>query len=653
MAEGSDSGSGAISLINSTLSGNSTSGNFANGGGIHARSGAVTLTNSTLSGNSTSGRSADGGGINILNGSVSLYSSTLTGNSTTGRFAAGGGIRAGSAAVTLTNSMLSGNSTSGDTASGGGISNTYGNVSLYSSTLNGNSTTGSGAFGGGIFTRSGSVSLTNSTLSGNSASGAYSDGGAIRTGLHPTQLFGGVVTLNNSTVSGNVSGGDGGGIRARGNVSLTNSTVSGNVSSRDGGGIHTLGASVLLVNSTVTGNSAAGLGGAIGLIPDFTDDATRLTLHNSIVAGNTDNGAAPNVLAVDDLTNDLIVENSLIDDTTGSGISAATGTGNILNQLAFLGPLADNGGSTLTHALLPGSPAIDTGNNLLALDGNGTPLTTDQRGDARVESDTVDIGAVEGSFLLGDANLDSVVNFLDISPFINLLSSGSFLNQADINRDGAVTFLDINLFISLLSSNSSTATSQSFVASQVTPEVAPVLVFQPPTTASLDAAVKTPIDTKSLLLKNNETMAPAAQPNVDATETLQQPPLVFISDLLSLPVTEKSERFVVDTTVTETTVVDTFIGPVATTPVANRFVGDRDSSFRSFLNNGPLVLRSSLKGNTERLEFRRESRDEHRSASVSIENSISTAAELFDTQPNLLVEVFDFQFEETLAGLIH
>ena len=156
------------------------------------------------------------------------------------------------------------------------------------------------------------------------------------------------------------------------------------------------------------------------------------------MSGNTDDGTAPDVLASGDAI-DLIVEHSLIGDTTGLEITASSGSGNLLNQSASLGPLADNGGPTLTHALLLGSPAINAGSNTLALDEDGNPLTTDQRGEDRFV-ETVDIGAVESDledpFLLGDANQDGAVNFLDISPFISLLSNGTFLDQADVNRDG-------------------------------------------------------------------------------------------------------------------------------------------------------------------------------------------------------------------------
>ena len=53
--------------------------------------------------------------------------------------------------------------------------------------------------------------------------------------------------------------------------------------------------------------------------------------------------------------------------------------------------------------------------------------------------------------LLGDVNLDDVVNFLDISAFIAILSAGEFQSEADINQDGVVSFTDISPFIAILS----------------------------------------------------------------------------------------------------------------------------------------------------------------------------------------------------------
>ena len=351
----------------------------------------------------------------------------------------------GASNVTLTGLTITGGQVSGGEKGGGVQFNSYGTLTLNESNVSGNIAVGNTAAGGGIYSRFGDVSLNNSSVTGNVSD---EDGGGIRT------VFG-LLTLTNSTVSGNISARDGGGIGTRfGDVTSINSTISGNVSGRDGGGIGFNDSNIILVNSTVTGNSASRAGGGIGFRSDSFRQEDSLTLQNSIVSGNTDDGAAPDVLAFGAAI-DLIVEHSLIGDTTGFEVTATSGTGNILNQSALLGPLTDNGGPTLTHALLPGSPGIDAGSNALAVDADGNPLTTDQRGENRFV-ETVDIGAVEfdveDPFLLGDTNQDGAVNFLDISPFISLLSSGTFLDQADTNRDGVVDFLDISPFISLLTS---------------------------------------------------------------------------------------------------------------------------------------------------------------------------------------------------------
>ena len=55
--------------------------------------------------------------------------------------------------------------------------------------------------------------------------------------------------------------------------------------------------------------------------------------------------------------------------------------------------------------------------------------------------------------ILGDCNRDGAVNFLDITPFVGILSSGSFLEEADVNQDGIVNFLDITPFIGILAGN--------------------------------------------------------------------------------------------------------------------------------------------------------------------------------------------------------
>ena len=85
------------------------------------------------------------------------------------------------------------------------------------------------------------------------------------------------------------------------------------------------------------------------------------------------------------------------------------------------------------------------------LNNPGVWTTGDVTCDGVVDDD--DLAVVEDQLpLLGDVNLDGVVNFLDISAFIDVLVSGGYQAEADINKDGAVNFLDIAPFIDVLTS---------------------------------------------------------------------------------------------------------------------------------------------------------------------------------------------------------
>ena len=422
---------GSVTLTNSAVTGNSTGGEDSSGGGIFAFGGgnySVTLINSMVSDNSTAGEIAHGGGINAIEGDVTLTNSTVSGNRTAGGDARGGGIRVYRGNLTVANSTVSGNSTAGDRAYGGGINAFEGSVTLTNSTVSDNYTTGVQARGGGIRVYSGDFTLTNSTVSGNSTAGDYADSGGI-------YAFGGgsngsySLTLTNSTVSSNFTAGDranGGGITAfDGNVTLISSTVSGNSTAgfrSSGGGIYAAAVGVTLVNSTVSSNSATGdnaRGGGIyapfdssltltnstvsgnsATGPGGGIDAADLTIMNSIVAGNIDNGTGPEFRASGDVT----VGSSLIGDNTGTGLAeaqTADGNGNLIGSNLFpidplLGPLAFNGGSTQTHALLPGSPAIDGGNSPLATDQRGVSRGVDLPGVPNASGDNfADIGSFE------------------------------------------------------------------------------------------------------------------------------------------------------------------------------------------------------------------------------------------------------------------
>jgi Ca2+-binding RTX toxin-like protein len=449
--------SGTLTISQSMISGNSTAGSYANGGGIFASSGAVTLTNSTVSGNSTGERYANGGGIGTSSGAVTLTNSTVSGNSTAGSFATGGGIYASSGTVTLTNSTVSGNGTTGSNAVGGGIYAFSGAITLTSSTVSGNSTMGSFAVGGGIGTNLGAVTLTNSTVSGNSTAGSNSRGGGVFASS-------GAVTLTSSTVSGNSTAGnyaDGGGILASfGAVTVTNSTISGNQvtgTDSDGGGVWFDDSVVIIVNSTITGNTASRTGGGMGMLVDGPDK--KLTIHNSIIAGNSAS-TNPDFTAPTTPATNLEVLNSLIGRSDGTTLTATVGTnpganGNLIGGDTagaainpLLDPLANNGGPTQTHALLTGSPAINRGNNSLL-----SGLTTDQRGNpvARIAGTTVDIGAYElftistpivvstnidaldGNISSGNLSLREAIVLANSSPGANTITFAASTNSAEFD----------------------------------------------------------------------------------------------------------------------------------------------------------------------------------------------------------------------------
>ncbi|HLL38103.1 MAG TPA: choice-of-anchor Q domain-containing protein, partial [Rubrobacteraceae bacterium] len=235
---------------------------------------------------------------------------------------------------------------------------------------------GSVAGNGGGLLNDGTLTVTNSTFSENSADGL--GGGGIFNS--PS----GTLTVTNSTFSQNINFGFnnfGGGIfnSPGGTLTVTNSTFSENITDGFGGGIfNSLSGTLTVTNSTFSNNNADGAGGGI-----FNEGQSTATLRNTIVANSISGG---------NCAGDAITDGGYnIDDGTSCGFST---TDNSLSDVApMLGPLADNGGPTLTHALLEGSPAINAipeGTN-----GCGTTITTDQRGVTRPQGSGCDIGAFE------------------------------------------------------------------------------------------------------------------------------------------------------------------------------------------------------------------------------------------------------------------
>lgn len=220
-----------------------------------------------------------------------------------------------------------------------------------------------GGSGGGVY-NAGTATLTNVTLSDNQARGGF--GGGISNEE-------GTATLTNVTFNGNTAGVGGGGLGNLGTATLTNVTFSGNSTfGGEGGGLYNTFATASLTNVTFSGNSAISGGG----IRHRLDGS--VTVKNTIVANSSSGGNCSGNI-----------------NNAGGNLSSDTscGFGNAVNVM--LGPLANNGGSTLTHLPRPGSPAIDF------VTAGCPPPSTDQRGVTRpVDGDgngnaRCDAGAVE------------------------------------------------------------------------------------------------------------------------------------------------------------------------------------------------------------------------------------------------------------------
>jgi CSLREA domain-containing protein len=224
------------------------------------------------------------------------------------------------------------------------------------------------------------------------------DGGAIRGGVltligcHVTGssaatwgggFAGDTVTARDTTVSDNQADG-GGGIGFASTLRLTNVTVSGNRAATAGGGLIVSAEDQELDGVTIAGNSAPQGGGLYFSSATCPSGFCRtdFSLAGSIVAGNSA-ADGPDCYGLDSDGNNVF---GIIDAACGAGPTDRAGTvAAPLNPK--LTPLGDHGGSTPTHALLAGSPAID---NAPASD----CLPADQRHRLR-PAGLCDAGAVE------------------------------------------------------------------------------------------------------------------------------------------------------------------------------------------------------------------------------------------------------------------
>jgi CSLREA domain-containing protein len=398
-------------VFSQNIAGNPAGNNFGDepGGAIlNQASGVVTITGCTISSNGALGTKGGGGVANFAAGTVNVTNCTLDHNVAGGipqgivsNAAAGGGItNHNGGTVTLTGSTLTANSAS----SGGGAANLSGTFTatdciFSANTANVQGTGTSNGTGGGIYHGAGTMTVTNCTITGNTVTGLFGGSGA-GSGSGGGIFHTGPLTISGSTVSGNsAQGGEamngtagaafGGGVYSSGSLTAVNCTIAGNSlqggrglsgnvgGAASGGGIYFAAngtytvTSSTIVSNTATGGSgtptAAGVGGGI-----FNANGT-VNLKSTLIAGNT--------AQTPDVNGPYASQGfNLIGKTDGStGFPSGTDLVGTIN--APLDPkidpngLKNNGGPTLTIALLPGSPAIDHGNSATS---NGTPAT-DQR----------------------------------------------------------------------------------------------------------------------------------------------------------------------------------------------------------------------------------------------------------------------------------
>lgn len=194
----------------------------------------------------------------------------------------------------------------------------------------------------------------------------------------------GNLTLRNSQISNNVGERVGGIFNSEGTLLLEGTTINSNQSTLGVGGILNVQGTVEFLNSTISGNSGSSAGGFQTInSQSVTIRSSTFTLNQSGGVNNTQAGP-------------VVIQNTIIAGNNGFDVSGTLDSSSAFNLIGGnpgLAPLANNGGTTQTHALLPDSPARNAGSNALLPSGT----LADQRGVSfpRIISNQVDIGAFE------------------------------------------------------------------------------------------------------------------------------------------------------------------------------------------------------------------------------------------------------------------
>ncbi len=375
------------------------------GGGIY-NSGKLTLTSVTVRNNSSDTNNMSTGGGGIYNEAIlAIENSTIMNNSTVGASAGGGGLqntnedRAGlnNAIATIINTTFSGN----NAIIGGGIRNLYGQVNVDLSVFNGNHATTSG---GGIDNSGGGMTISRSTVRDNTSS---------FTGAGVSNFA--AMNLSHSAVYDNNASLQGGGIYNTGDgaLALLNTTVTRN-NATEGGGVYNH-RELNATNSTLYNNTSSKPGSEIfacgtkdedkGLTCSNDSSKVKSNIINSIVGNTTGAAACGGDVSL------IISKGYNIDTANTCGFNQTSDRSNITGSAVFAGGFVNNGGPTFTYAILNGSLAHNTGDNI------NCPVI-DQR--FKLRDSACDIGAYEIS------NTEATFQLIDLNVAVtsNVATSG-------------------------------------------------------------------------------------------------------------------------------------------------------------------------------------------------------------------------------------
>jgi hypothetical protein len=291
----------------------------------------------------------------------------------------------------------------GNTANGGGGLSNNGEATIHNSTITGNIAEN----GGGLYNFGGTMTVVNSTITNNTGGGISNAGALVGVGD---------LTVVGCTITGNTSKNGGGGLSNVGIGAISNSTIFENTTESGGGGVFNSG-TLALTNVTISGNTAKEVGGGIF-------NSSELTVNHATIVGNQANLSS----GLDNYAGQVEINNSIVANGENGGCFGDQTLQ--LDERGFTGrrnrdsdetcpdtkliegldeTLADNGGSTPTHALMENSNAIDNGRDEYC-----TP--TDQRNALRT-GERCDIGAFEfGGEPALDGDGDLFIDEIDICP---------------------------------------------------------------------------------------------------------------------------------------------------------------------------------------------------------------------------------------------